>query len=102
MSKQASGVFLWSTCEVLLDVAVSAHLTRSFEETPGDTRLLSASSSLHLCGLCLCAAASNHHLQRVDSMSLLDLVHIVGRESGVPRRRVALERFTRGNCPVLL
>ena len=48
--------FLGSTCEVLLDVAVSAHLTRSFEETPGDTRELSASSSLHLCGLCLCAA----------------------------------------------
>lgn len=34
------------------------------------TRLLSGSSSLHLCGLYLCAAASNHHLQRVDSMSL--------------------------------
>ena len=63
--------FLWSTCEVLLDVAVSMHLTRSFEDTPGDTRLLSASSSLHLCGLYLCAAASNHHLQRVDSMSFL-------------------------------
>ena len=36
------------------------------------------------------------------SLDACDLVHIVGRESGVPRRRVALERFTRGNCPVLL
>ena len=70
MAQQSSGVFLWSTCEVLLNVTVSVHLTRSFEETPGDTRLLSGSSSLHLCGLCLYAAASNHHLQRVDSMSL--------------------------------
>ena len=37
-----------------------------------------------------------------QSLDACDLVHIVGRESGVPRRRVALERFTRGNCPVLL
>ena len=62
--------FLGSTCEVLLDVAVSTHLTRSLRRRPVHTRLLSGSSSLHLCGLYLCAAASIHHLQRVDSMSL--------------------------------
>ena len=53
---------------------------------------------------CRAGSVALWNMVLVDRQSLdaCDLVHIVGRESGVPRRRVALERFTRGNCPVLL